>query len=217
MYVYKIINTINKKSYIGITKNIESRFNFHKTRYNKNSKTEYIEKPLYKAFRKYGIENFKFLILYDGITLEEAKNKEVELIKKFKTLTHENGYNITRGGDWRSNSGENNNTTKLTEDEVLDIRKQIENGENIKTVYAKYSDKITFAGFQGIYLGRNWKYLGKPKNNVLPNGASINKDMVLKIRAMYDEGKNPHQIAKELGLEYKKCWRICKRNTYKNI
>ena len=217
MYVYKIINTLNKKSYIGITKNIESRFNFHKTRYNKNSKTEYIEKPLYKAFRKYGIENFKFLVLYVDVTLEEAKSKEVELIKKFKTLTHENGYNVTRGGDWRSNSGENNNTTKLTEDEVLDIRKQIENGENIKTVYDKYSDKITFAGFQGIYLGRNWKYLGKPKNNVLPNGASINKEMVLKIRAMYDEGKNPHQIAKELGLEYKKCWRICKRDTYKNI
>lgn len=217
MYVYKIINTINKKSYIGITKNIESRFDFHKTRYNKSSKNEYIEKPLYKAFRKYGIEKFKFLVLYEGLTLEEAKNKEVELIKKFKTLTHENGYNITKGGDWRSNSGENNSTTKLTEKEVLDIRSQIENGENIKVVYAKYSDKITFAGFQGIYLGRNWKYLGKPKNNVLPNGASINKDMVLKIRAMYDEGKNPHQIAKELGLEYKKCWRICKRDTYKNI
>jgi hypothetical protein len=41
--------------------------------------------------------------------------------------------------------------------------------------------------------------------------------MVLKIREMYDGGKNPHQIAKEIGLEYKKCLRICKRETYKNI
>lgn len=217
MYVYKIINTINRKSYIGITKNIESRFSFHKTRYNKTSKKEYIEKPLYKAFRKYGIENFKFLILYKDLSIEEAKRKEVELIQKFRTLTHENGYNITKGGDWRSNSGENNNTTKLTEEEVLDIRKQIENGENIKRVYEQYADKISFGGFQSIYLGRNWKYLGKPKKNILPNGASVNKDMVLKIRAMYNEGKNPHQIAKELGLEYKKCWRICKGDTYKNI
>lgn len=217
MYVYKIINTINRKSYIGITKNIESRFNFHRTRYNKSSKKEYTEKPLYKAFRKHGIENFKFLVLYTGLTVSEAKSKEVELIKKFRTLTHENGYNITKGGDWRSNSGENNNTTKLTEKEVLDIRSQIENGENIKSVYAKYSDKITFSGFQGVYLGRNWKHLGKPKNNILPNGASVNKDTVLKIRAMFGEGKNPHQIANELGLEYKKCWRICKGDTYKNV
>lgn len=217
MYVYKIINTVNGKSYIGITKNIKSRFAFHRTRYNKRTKKEYLEKPLYKAFRKYGIEKFKFLVLYEGLTLEDAKKKEVELIKKFKTLTHENGYNITKGGDWRANSGENNNTTKLTEKEVLDIRKRIESGENIKFVYEQYSDKITFGGFQSIYLGRTWKYLGKPKNNILPNGASINKDMVLKIKAMHDEGKNPHQIAKELGLEYKKCWRICKGDTYKNI
>ena len=217
MFVYKIINTVNQKSYIGITKNIESRFAFHRTRYNKTSKKEYIDKPLYKAFRKYGIEKFKFLVLYENLSLNEAKNKEIELIKKFRTLTHENGYNITKGGDWRSNSGENNNTSKLTEKEVLDIRKQIEEGENIKTVYKKYSDKITFSAFQGIYLGRNWKYLGEPKHNILPNGASINKKTVLKIRAMFSDGKNPHQIAKDLGLEYKKCWRICKGETYKNV
>ena len=217
MYVYKIINTLNGKSYVGITKNIESRFAFHRTRYKNESKKEYIKKPLYKAFRKYGIENFKFIVLYSNLTVSEAKNKEVEMIYKFKTLTHEKGYNITKGGDWRLNSGENNNTTKLTEREVLEIRDRIKNGENIKTVYEQYSDKITFSGFQGIYLGRNWKYLGEPVKNILPNGASINKDTVLKIRSMYDEGKNPHKIATELGLEYKKCLRICKRETYKNV
>ena len=77
MYVYKIINTLNGKSYIGITKNIESRFAFHRTRYKKESKKEYIEKPLYKAFRKYGIENFKFIVLYSNLTVPEAKNKEI--------------------------------------------------------------------------------------------------------------------------------------------
>lgn len=217
MYVYKIINSLNKKSYIGITNNIKTRFSYHKNKYNKANKREYIEKPLYKAFRKYGIENFKFIILYSNLSVKEAKNKEVEMIKKFKTLVHENGYNITKGGDWRCNCGENNNTTKLTEKDVLDIRKRIENGENIKAIYEHYSDRITFSGFQGIYLGRNWKYLGEPIKNILPNGASINKDTVLKIRSMHGEGKNPHQIARELGLEYKKCWRICKGETYKNV
>lgn len=57
MYVYKIINKINKKCYIGITKSIKNRFNYHTQRYNKTSKKEYLEKPLYKAFRKYGILN----------------------------------------------------------------------------------------------------------------------------------------------------------------
>lgn len=217
MYVYKIINTLNKKCYIGMTNDIKNRFEYHRTRYNKTNKKEFTEKPLYKAFRKYGIEKFKFIVLYEGLTIKEAKNKEIELIKKFKSLTHENGYNITKGGDWRSNCGENNNTTKLTEKEVLDIREQVEKGENIKKIYEQYSNKISFSGFQEIYLGRNWKHLESFKHNILPNGASVNKETVLKIRFMYDDGKNPHQIAKELGLEYKKCLRICKRETYKNI
>ena len=218
MYVYQIVNSLNNKSYIGITNNIKNRFEFHRTRYNKTSKKEYIEKPLYKAFRKYGIENFKFIVLYENLSLDEAKNKEIELISGLKTLTHENGYNVTKGGDWRSNCGENNNTAILNEQDVIDIRKRIADGENIKTVYESYSDRITFSGFQEIYLGRNWKHLGCIIKNILPNGASINKDTVLKIRKMYEEdGKNPHQIAKELGLEYKKCLRTCKRETYKNI
>ncbi len=217
MFVYKIINSLNKKSYIGITNDINERFNYHRTRYDKITKKEYIEKPLYKAFRKYGIENFKFIVLYKNLSVERAKEKEIELIRKFKTLTHENGYNVTKGGDWRSNCGENNNTSKLTEEDVLDIRRRIENGENIKSVYEMYSNKITFSGFQGVYLGRTWKYLGKPKNNVLPNGASVNRETVLKIRMMYDNGENPHQISKKLGMEYKKCLRICKRETYKNV
>lgn len=217
MFVYKIINSLNKKSYIGITNDINERFNYHRTRYDKITKKEYIEKPLYKAFRKYGIENFKFIVLYKNLSIERAKEKEIELIRKFKTLTHENGYNVTKGGDWRSNCGENNNTSKLTEEDVLDIRRRIENGENIKSVYEMYSNKITFSGFQGVYLGRTWKYLGKPKNNVLPNGASVNRETVLKIRMMYDNGENPHQISKKLGMEYKKCLRICKRETYKNV
>lgn len=217
MFVYKIINTLNKKSYIGITGNIKERFSYHKRYYNDKSKKEFIDKPLYKAFRKYGIENFKFLILYKGLSLKEAKMKEIEMIKKFHTLTHENGYNITKGGDYRSNFGENNNTTKLTEKDVLEIRRRVQEGENIKVIFNDYSDKITFSGFQGIYLGKTWKYLGDVPKTILPNGASINKEMVLQIRKMFDDGQNPHQIAEELNLEYKKCWRICKRITYKNL
>ena len=143
--------------------------------------------------------------------------KEIEMIKKFHTLTHENGYNITKGGDYRSNFGENNNTAKLTEKDVLEIRRRVQEGENIKVIFNDYSDKITFSGFQGIYLGKTWKYLGDVPKTILPNGASINKEMVLQIRKMFDDGQNPHQIAEELNLEYKKCWRICKRITYKNL
>ena len=58
--IYKITNTINNKCYIGKSSDIEERWKYHKKRYN-NIK-EY-DKPLYRAFRKYGINNFLFEII----------------------------------------------------------------------------------------------------------------------------------------------------------
>lgn len=216
MYIYKILNKLNNKAYIGITSNIQGRFVYHKTRYNKTNKKEFVEKPLYRAFRKYGIDNFEFIILFSDISYEEAKQKEVELIAELKTLTHENGYNITKGGDCRSNYGANNNTAILVEEEVIDIRNRVMNGENIKNIFNDYKGKVTYSGLRAICNGKTWKYLGDIKP-VLPNGASINKETVLLIRSMFKEGINPRQIAIKLNLDYKKCWRICKGNTYKNI
>ena len=212
MYVYKITNLINNKLYIGITKNIKSRFAYHRTRYCKASKREYKKKPLYQVMVKYGIENFKFEVLYKDLTPEEAMQKEIELIASLHTLSHEHGYNITKGGNYRSIKGEEVNTAKLTEEEVKSIYQRISNGETIKSIYEDYKDKITYSGFQNCYI-YNWKHLERPKK-WLPSGASISKDTVLEIRKLYDEGNNPHQIAKMLNLEYKKCWRICTRQTY---
>ena len=52
-FIYKITNNINQKSYIGKTeRSIEVRYKEHLRHRN------YLNLPLYKAFNKYGIENF---------------------------------------------------------------------------------------------------------------------------------------------------------------
>ena len=122
MYIYKILNKLNNKAYIGITSNIQGRFVYHKTRYNKTNKKEFVEKPLYRAFRKYGIDNFEFIILFSNISYEEAKQKEVELIAELKTLTHESGYNITKGGAKDAKNSMNQNLA--LEDKFEEGRKQ---------------------------------------------------------------------------------------------
>ena len=216
MFVYKITNIINNKVYIGITKNIKSRFAYHKTRFNKQNKKEYLEKPLYKAFRKYGIENFKFEVLFENLTDEEAANKEIELIAEYKSLSHENGYNITKGGNYRAIKGEEVNTAVLTEQDVLDIRNRVSNGETIKNVYKDYKHLISESGFQAVYSNKTWKHLPKAVKH-LPSGASIDTDTVNKIREMYKNGTNPRQISIKLDIEYKKCWRICTNQTYKHL
>jgi group I intron endonuclease len=93
-YVYKITNQINQKCYIGITHNIQERWNNHRSDYS----VETIKRPLYKAFQKYGKENFTITTLYECSTEEEAKQKEIESIRELKSLWKENGYNISEGG-----------------------------------------------------------------------------------------------------------------------
>ena len=57
--IYKIINCINGKIYIGQSTDIKTRFSCHKH----NALVKKINRPLYTSIRKYGIENFEFIIL----------------------------------------------------------------------------------------------------------------------------------------------------------
>ena len=55
-YIYKIINNVNGKLYIGKTKrSLSERFKEHVTA---SRREDIFNRPLYKAFRKHGIENF---------------------------------------------------------------------------------------------------------------------------------------------------------------
>lgn len=56
-YIYKITNILNGKCYIGQAKNYKQRFAQHKNYRRGNSEPK---KTLYKAFDKYGLENFTF-------------------------------------------------------------------------------------------------------------------------------------------------------------
>lgn len=53
----------------------------------------------YRAIKKYGWNNFKHIILYKNLTKEEAEQKEIELINKYKTTDKMYGFNISKGGN----------------------------------------------------------------------------------------------------------------------
>lgn len=94
MIIYKITNLINNKSYIGqTTKSLEKRLGIHKRcafNYNK-------EYALYRAFRKYGIENFKWEIICECLSIDEMNEKEIYYINLHQTFGI-SGYNMTSGG-----------------------------------------------------------------------------------------------------------------------
>ena len=56
-----------------------------------------------------------------------------------------------------SNKGSNNGRSRLTEDEVKDIRLRRKNGENIRDVYKDYKNKLTYGSFTNVWTYQNWK------------------------------------------------------------
>lgn len=144
--VYMHINKINNKKYIGITcQNPIKRWGKGKG-YPKN-------KHFSGAINKYGWDNFEHLILFDGLSLEEANEKEIELIEKYDTTNHDKGYNISKGGscgkpishtdEWNKKIGISRKGYKHTQEAKEKIRQS--NIGRHHTNEAKYKIKINSA------------------------------------------------------------------------
>ena len=91
-YVYRHMNKINGKSYIGMTcQQPERRWQKNGQGYNAKTQTKF-----FNAIQKYGWENFEHEILFSNLTFEEAVLKEKELIDYYDSFS--NGYNSSLGG-----------------------------------------------------------------------------------------------------------------------
>lgn len=196
MFVYKITNQVNGKCYIGITNNYNKRWSNHKTVYNNTNSKEY-DKPLYRAFRKYGLENFRFEVLESDLSLEQASQKEQDLIKEYHSLVSERGYNVAKGGQGSfgvSKYGADNNNAHLTTKEaqyILDHRNEPE-----YLLYEQFTDKLTYGAFKDVYLGKTYTNLTTntpiyPFNTEFSlqfTSGKLTYEEVVELRQMYAQG-----------------------------
>lgn len=91
IYLHK--NKINNKVYIGQTcQKPEKRWD-----YGCGYKRHNLH--FYNAIQKYGWNNFEHIILEDGLSLEQANEREQYWIKYYNSNQQEKGYNLTAGGD----------------------------------------------------------------------------------------------------------------------
>ena len=92
--VYKAINKINNKSYIGqTTQSLNKRISNHVTDAFLGRDNMYF----HKAIKKYGKDNFEWEIVGKYSSLDELNEAEKYFIRKYNTF--KNGYNLTEGGE----------------------------------------------------------------------------------------------------------------------
>jgi len=91
--IYLITNLVNDRVYIGQTiKPIEDRFKEHVS----ESRMMRIKTmPLYHAINKYGVKNFKILLL-EKVNKDKMDEREKHYINKYNSFNY--GYNATTGG-----------------------------------------------------------------------------------------------------------------------
>lgn len=163
MFVYKITNTINNRIYVGLTTNsIEKRWREHKCAANTGS-----EKPLYRAMRKHGIDNFSIHVIYQATSIEDMRAAELRFIKELKAHALENGYNLTDHGFVHGRLNQPNGelvfNSKLTEEIVAFIRDPIHwdksNSMLLKMVKEKFQIEVSRDGVRDARRGDTWKHL----------------------------------------------------------
>lgn len=147
--VYKHINKINGKVYVGQTVHSVER------RWRKNGAGYRI--GIFKlAIQKYGWDNFEHVIIETGLTKEEANKLEISLIKEYKNLGL--SYNITDGGEGFLGF-------KMSEEAKTKISK-IHKGKTLP----EYMKIQTSLRFKGVPLSEKHKskisaaLIGKPKS-----------------------------------------------------
>ena len=98
--IYKIVNRVNNKIYIGQTKReIFKRFSDHMSHALRSKRPNDINCSLYIAVREFKPENFSIELLEEFTgTRYQADKKEIEWIAKLDSCNPEIGYYIDKGG-----------------------------------------------------------------------------------------------------------------------
>lgn len=202
--VYMHTNRFNNKKYIGITcQKVSQRWR------NGNG---YKKGAFANAIAKYGWDAFIHEILFTDLTEKQAKEKEIELIDKYKTNNKKYGYNMTEGGDGTRGY-------KLSEETK---RKVTHKGKNFK-----HSEE-TKRRMSAVRTGKKHKEISKIKIGIAHKGMKLSDECKRKISEtkstpilMYDlhgnfikEFKTCLEASNELGV-HKDSIRKCCRGKYK--
>jgi hypothetical protein len=148
MYIYKIVNTLNGKLYVGKTNNPAERKSAHFREY-KNNKGN---KTLYNAMIKHGASNFEFSVI-EECPDDIWEERECYWIKHYNSL--KDGYNMIEGGSEPPHyKNEQHPLSKLNWDMVHKIKIELCTDKPMNVI--AFENNIGIDQIYRINTGESW-------------------------------------------------------------
>lgn len=185
-YIYSITNLINYKVYIGQTHNPKHRWSSHKYEMRRGV----LQYTIYKALRKYGVDNFQFCILEVCLTEAEIDVAEQYWIKMFESQKSETGYNLAVGGNvnrgWHHSEVSKNKISNSQKGKIVIITDETKKKMSLSKI-GHFVSKETKDKMSKKHKGDQCRF------------AKLNWELVRKIRLEY---KNTNINQTELAAKY---------------
>ena len=160
-YIYRITNIVNGKTYIGQHKYKELNDDYMGS-----------GKLLYKAKKKYGIENFKKEILVFNVVKKEHADllEKTFIASERKKVGKKNCYNITDGGSGGSGPISEETKRKMSESGKgkhlsEETKKKMSEAKKGKTFSKEHKKKMSEA-HKGLLKGKHWKLSDETKRKI---------------------------------------------------
>lgn len=175
---------------------------------------------LHAAIKKYGQDNFSFIILEQNLSEAESFSKEKEIIRKMRNQGHQL-YNLTEGGEGPSGRvpsnearkrmseaqrGEKSWKAKLNESKVSEI-KNLLNEQNLRQ--QEIADKfcVNLQTINHIYKNKRWDWV-EPKivntgpYQAMPTNSKLTIEQVREIRDLFARSSlTQKEIAQKFGVD----------------
>ena len=175
--IYKILNIINNKVYIGSATDIRKRWRDHKWYLNHN---KHHNSHLQSAWNKYSMKAFEFSILLECL-VDELLEKEKEYTLKYNSLNNNFGYNINEPRKIFLNRKCRQETKKLASQRML--------GKN-NPMFGKFGNQHPKYGIEVSEENRKLiSNIMKSRRGNDANASKLNEKDIIDIRYKYKNDK----------------------------